>query len=186
MTSILKVDTIQTAAGGTPTAADLGLNVSGSVLQVVSVTKTDTFSSSATTGQYVNVTGLSASITPTSSTSKILVTAVVNGSRSGDYPILGFAVTRNGTLVGVGDAAGSRPRITSSAFVFSSDPNNMSNAVNTFLDTPATTSALTYQVQVVGMSSTTTTLYVNYGANQADNGAGGRPISTITLMEIAG
>ena len=35
MTSILKVDTIQTTAGGAPTAADLGINVSGSLLQVV-------------------------------------------------------------------------------------------------------------------------------------------------------
>ena len=38
MTSILKVDTIQTAAGGTPTAADLGLNVSGSIVQTQHVT----------------------------------------------------------------------------------------------------------------------------------------------------
>ena len=37
MTSIIKVDQIQTASGSAPTMADLGLNVSGSVLQVVSV-----------------------------------------------------------------------------------------------------------------------------------------------------
>ena len=35
MTSIIKVDQIQTAAGSTPTAADLGVNISGSLLQVV-------------------------------------------------------------------------------------------------------------------------------------------------------
>ena len=35
MTSIIKVDQIQTAAGATPTAADLGVNISGSLLQVV-------------------------------------------------------------------------------------------------------------------------------------------------------
>ena len=80
MTSILKVDTIQTAAGGTPTAADLGLNVSGSILQVVSVTKADTFSVSGAT--FTDITDLSASITPTSTNSKILIVASVSASAS--------------------------------------------------------------------------------------------------------
>ena len=36
MTSIIKVDTLQKANGATPTAADLGINTTGTVLQVVS------------------------------------------------------------------------------------------------------------------------------------------------------
>ena len=71
MTSILKVSTIQNTAGTAPTAADLGLNVTGSVLQVKSVTKTDTFSLSNST--FADVTGLSVTSTPKASTDKILV-----------------------------------------------------------------------------------------------------------------
>ena len=186
MTSTIKVDTIQTAAGGTPTAADLGLNVSGSVLQVVSATKSDIWSSSATTGQEIDITGLSATITPTSASSKILVATTVHGSRSGDYAIFAFSTYRNGTLIGAGDASGSGSRVTAVNFVFgASDVNNIANPSNTFLDAPATTSALTYQIKAVNVSGATRTLYVNYAANQAADAGGVRPISTITLMEIA-
>lgn len=61
MSSVLKVDTIQTAAGGTPTAASLGLNISGSVLQRIhSVNSTQTSISNANGW----VTALTATITP--------------------------------------------------------------------------------------------------------------------------
>ena len=85
MTSILKVDTIQTAAGGTPTAADLGLNVSGSVLQVVRHTWT-TQTAISTTG-LAAVSGSSFSVTPKSSSSTLImisdVSARTNGNSTG-------------------------------------------------------------------------------------------------------
>jgi len=71
MTSIIKVDQIQNAAGGTPTAADLGLNVSGSVLQV----KSSVVKSNILTTSTSNVsTGLSVSYTPLYSTSTLVIT----------------------------------------------------------------------------------------------------------------
>ena len=72
MASIIKVDQIQTAAGGTPTAADLGLNISGTTLQIVSTTYSGY--EQTTSGTYSN-TGLTLSITPSSTSSKILVLA---------------------------------------------------------------------------------------------------------------
>ena len=69
MASILKVDQIQTAAGGTPTAADLGINTSGNVLQVVTATSE---SAGATTSTSF-VSYMSANITPSSTSSKILL-----------------------------------------------------------------------------------------------------------------
>lgn len=70
MTSILKVDTIQTTAGAAPTASDLSLDIAGSVVQFVrnSVTSNITTTSSS----YV-ASGLSVTITPKFSTSKLLV-----------------------------------------------------------------------------------------------------------------
>ncbi len=50
MTSIIKVDQIQTLAGTAPTAADLGINVTGSVLQVVQATPAPTAVAAAATG----------------------------------------------------------------------------------------------------------------------------------------
>ena len=50
MTSIIKVDQIQTASGSTPTATDLGINTTGTVLQVVSgITQSQTQNSSTNT-----------------------------------------------------------------------------------------------------------------------------------------
>lgn len=68
MSSIIKVDQIQLANGSTPTAADLGLNVSGSVLQVVTYTWASQFTYSGQTKVSVNT----LQITPKSSTSKII------------------------------------------------------------------------------------------------------------------
>ena len=53
------------------------LQQTGSILQVVSTTKTDTFSMAGYTG-YTDITGLTVTITPTSSTSKILINYVVH------------------------------------------------------------------------------------------------------------
>lgn len=71
MTSIIKVDQIQTAAGGVPTAADLGLNVSGTVLQVV--TSRPVGATTFSSGSYTDATGFSVSITPKFSNSLIII-----------------------------------------------------------------------------------------------------------------
>ena len=49
MTSIIKVDTLQKANGATPTAADLGINTTGTVLQVVNSYNTSQLEVSSTT-----------------------------------------------------------------------------------------------------------------------------------------
>jgi hypothetical protein len=66
---------VATQLTGTVPAARLP---AGSVLQVVSTVKTDTFTT--VSSSYVDVTGLSVSITPTSATSKILVLVQANRS----------------------------------------------------------------------------------------------------------
>lgn len=179
MSSILKVDTIQTAAGGTPTAADLGLNVSGSVLQVVSATKTDTFSSS-TANVFTDISGLNVSITPTSTSSKIMVFVSVQGVNGGTNAY--FRLVRNSTAVGVGDTSGSRSSVSSSN-VFPDNANSMKGSSFQFLDSPSTTSATTYKVQFITDGNTT---YINRTPNDVDALYTGRSQSTITLMEIAG
>ena len=82
MTSILKVDQIQTTAGAAPTAKDLGF-AAGSVVQFETVTRNGASNSTSSTS-FVD-TGLSLTITPKFATSKIFVmvhqvTAVLGGT----------------------------------------------------------------------------------------------------------
>lgn len=153
---------------------------SGSVIQVSSTSKTDPFSTSSTS--FVDVTGLSVSITPTSTSSKILVLGYVHTSVSGDIAF-NARLMRDSTAIFVGDTAGSRPRVT-----FFNGPTNLpvlgSPFSPIFLDSPATTSSTTYKVQVF---TNTGTIYVNRSGSDRDTSAyDGRTASSITVMEIAG
>ena len=157
----------------------------GSVLQVVSATKTDTQSTSLQA--WVDVTGLSVSITPTSTSSKILVIVDVQGTGTNRYTAI--RVVRNGTAVGVGATAGSRSSVLSG---FGLDPDAagsyvyvLYNAGGSFLDSPSSTSAQTYKVQF-GATNTATTTYINRTVDDSDASFSLRGISTITVMEIAG
>ena len=101
MSSILKVDTIQTAAGGTPTAADLGLNVSGSVLQVQHAS----VASNITTSSGQDLTILTVNVTPKSASSKLFVTTSGWGmaidNRGSQYTDSGyFLIKRDGSEIG--------------------------------------------------------------------------------------
>jgi len=153
----------------------------GSVLQVVSTTKTDTFSTTSTS--FTDITGLSVSITPTSASSKILVfysfQITFVGAVTGSFSRL----MRNSTAIGIGDADGSRSRATLAAYAGDSAGINGSGVHSTnFLDSPATTSATTYKVQMFTQSGTS---YINRTVGDADVSATPRNAATITVMEIA-
>lgn len=143
----------------------------GSVLQVVSTNKTDTYAEAVSSGSFTGIIpGLTATITPSSATSKILVWGFCDTIDT----VRSLALFRDTTQISLGDAAGSRKQSHSqaSAFVFN------------FLDSPATTSAITYGVKIQGASATT--IYVNRRSSDTDTGTNARSTSTITLMEIAG
>jgi hypothetical protein len=150
----------------------------GSVLQVVSTVKTDTFGSASTS--YVDVTGLSVSITPSSTSSKVFVLAHVSFGGSANVTS-SFQIVRNTTAIGIGDAAGSRIRA-SQAFR-STNANDMYTSSMGFLDSPATTSATTYKIQARCES---VNFQVNRSNDDADSASFHRAASTITVWEIAG
>jgi len=76
MSSIIKVDTIQTAAGGTPTAADLGLNTTGSVVQTHHFSYTPGSTYQTNSASFTDVTGVSTTFTPSSADGFLLIQAV--------------------------------------------------------------------------------------------------------------
>jgi hypothetical protein len=163
----LKVDTIQTAAGGVPTASDLGINVAGSVLQVVQGVNGAEAAFAGTGGAC----GASVTITPTSATSKILVLVNLDGiTVSVDAAGYGrFILSRNSTSI----SFFGYPR--NWASVDNSSGTTMST---TYLDSPATTSALTYSTSWAPMNGTVTLQINRDGASYSK--------STITVMEVAG
>jgi hypothetical protein len=154
----------------------------GKILQVVSTTKTDTFTSSSTT--FTTVTGLTASITPSSTSSKILVMAQIASSGASNTVSAHFKVTRGGTDVYRGDAAGDRTRAVYGGFQTANSEGMVFAYPITFLDSPSSTSALTYQVETrIGTSGS---IAVNRSLQDTDNADRVRGASSITVMEVAG
>ena len=166
----------------------------GNIIQVVSVTKTDTTSTSSST--FGKISGLQPSITPSSTLSKILIQGsfcIGVSSKSADTPLKLFrSVGGSDTDIGIGDAAGNRQRCfwgTEDWFgnnITSSDGAKfiIASASVNFLDSPSTTSAITYGVNWRIQSGHT--VYLNRTGHDADNVNYPRGSSTITLMEIAG
>ena len=136
---------------------------SGRVLQVVNATySTQTTSSSSTYSD----TGLTASITPSSSSSKILIIVSQNGvSKSSGNTYVALQLLRNSTSIVVFE--------TQIGYTNSTLETNMASSTN-YLDSPATISSVTYKTQFKSPNST------NFATVQT-----GSSTSTITLMEIA-
>jgi hypothetical protein len=150
------------------------------VLQVVSTTKTDTFTTASTS--FTNITGLTASITPSSTTSKILVFASVSACNDVGVTSGGVRLARAGTGIFVGDAASNRSL---GQQVQPPASDRMMTLGLSFLDSPATTSATTYSVQCAVSASTPGTFYVNRSKTDTDSDQYFRGASNITVMEIS-
>jgi hypothetical protein len=151
----------------------------GKILQVVSTTKSDTFT---TTSTMVDITGLTVAITPSATTSKILVLSAVNGSQEVAVTRGYLVLYRDSTAIFVGDAAGSRSRWSGS---FSSHDGSIASGTVTscYLDSPSTTSAVTYKWQG-GNGGNSGSFYINRTEDDGDDVTQIRMASTITVMEI--
>jgi hypothetical protein len=145
------------------------LNQTGGVLQVLNLIKTDQFTT--TSASAVDVTGLSLSITPSSTSSKILVIAWVVISTSGGGGDGYVRLVRDSTPIGNGNSGFFGQSAGQDYFGTHSKP-------ITYLDSPATTSSVNYRIQAWGAN----TSYIN--GRGLDGGF--VTSSGITLMEISG
>lgn len=142
------------------------------IVQVVSTSKTDTFTSTSTS--FTDITGLSVSITPTSATSKVLVMITLQGSQATTSDGM-FRLLRDATALSVGTAGTTQNGFAQVSFDYR---NSMFSCALTFLDSPATTSATTYKVQAVTGAGGTITV----NRRGADLQFGGS--SSITVSEV--
>jgi len=92
-------------------------------------------------------------------------------------------ILRDSTAIAIGAAEGSRTRATFGNSISNGGSIIINNAVS-FLDSPATTSALTYKVQVRS-DNPGQLVYVNRSSTDTDSDLFARTISTITVMEVA-
>ena len=159
---------------------------SGTVLQVKSVTMTgnQSFAGTAFTDITDGTNPLSISITPSSSSSKFLLSMLVSASSDNGASRFGFKFLRDSTSIGIGETEGSRVPITVTGL--GSTSNNVDEALTaTFLDSPATTSSITYKIQGT-VEQSGSNLIINKSNTNANNSSVYRPISSLTVMEIAG
>jgi hypothetical protein len=146
---------------------------------VVQTVKTDTFTTTSTT--FVDVTGVTVTITPSSDTSKVLVLLDVAAQGRDGTNAAHLKLRRGTTDVYVGDAAGSRIRAWAMSETGLGD---IPRVVGVYLDSPGTTSPVTYSVQIrnnVGGQ----TVFVNRSIQDTDNNLFARVPSSITVIEVA-
>ena len=169
-----------TTATGLKWAAAAG---GGKVAQVLSTLKTDTFSTTSSTP--VTITGLSQAITPSATSSKILIIVSLSaGVTNVDGNIALFAISGGNTATYTGDAAGSRLRTVhwvrrpgdGATVAATNMPMTM-----VYMDSPNTTSSVTYNATAWVNNATA---FVNRAGIDTNDGSWGRSASTITVMEI--
>lgn len=179
---------LTTPALGTPSALVLtnatGLPAAalpaGSILQVVSTTKLDTFSTAS--ASFVDVTGVTVSITPSSSSNKILVFVSGSTSSSGGSAVAHYNLVRGASNIYVGNSRGSSIQTSISSASVSSD--KVMPIVINYLDSPATTSSTTYKLQMRSESGSFTGIIG--GSFGSGNSATSSSPTTITVMEVKG
>ena len=173
--STLKVNSIQNTSGE---------NNLGTILQVVQSVKTDTSSTNSPAETAFVDTGLSVTITPSSSSNKILVLwNIFIGSGADNVTML--KLQRGSSDILLGDASGARIRVTQAQGArYNDDPWQSDIQSGQYIDSPSTTSATTYKF--IWCSNGSTYSYINRsGRDHANNNDEDvRATSSMTAMEV--
>jgi hypothetical protein len=158
----------------------------GRILQVAQAIKTDTQTQTSTT-TFLAVTGMTVSITPSSSSNKILVQGKVSIGGSSETDRSGFRLVRTAggidTAICIADAVGSRARFTSGPTGgYNQFVNTVVETPFFFLDSPSTTSAVSYKIECYHAAGN---LFINRSSEDQDSANNGRGTSVIVAMEVA-
>ena len=178
MSSELRVDKIMPVDGiGNDTST---AKYGGGIIQVVQTTKTDATSSNATS--FADVTGLSATITPKFNTSKILFQYSIPFSHRSSY--VHFRLVRGNTPIFIADASSNRSRTTYGTWENGGSGDYITKLFSgLYLDSPATTLAVTYKIQAFVTNSST--VYFNRSIGDDNQAYEPRQASNIILMEVS-
>ena len=156
---------------------------SGGIIQIKSTTKTEVFTGS-TNSDFADITGFSVSITPSRSDSKIFVMMCVQYSMAGSGGSrVSFRLVRDSTPIAIGDADGSRLRVTGGG-ENSGGGGNMKAVTVNHLDTPGDTNSHTYKVQYIANDGNN--FYLNRTTADSNTNSYMRTVSSISVMEVSG
>ena len=157
------------------------------ILQAKQTVKSDVFSVTVNNLNWENITGLDVSITPQSTSSKILVMVTIGGwTCPHTNQRFAFAMKRDTTLIGLADSAGNRVRASVATQNFEGGTNGIENGVAfNFLDSPSTTSSVTYRT-CLNAEGNGLTVAINRSDGDSNNNETFRACSTITAFEIGG
>ena len=164
--------------GGIPAGAS-----GGGIIQCVSTTKTDAFTS--TSSSFVDITGMSVSITPRSTSNKIYIIVSVHLSgETWDGGQMFINLVRNSTNISQGGSGSS----VNATGMYNGWANNTGNTYGNigpvsinFIDSPSTTSGTTYKIQ-----GRIITAGYSWHVNRIATGTAFGVSSSITAMEISG
>lgn len=172
--------------GGTISNATLDSTVTfpaGTVIQVIQKEFGSRYShSGGGSGVWVAVSGFTQSITPASTSNKILVILHTSFANSNTLEHTSIRIKRDSTVLG-NHVSPSNRSLGLIAHQTIGTSNNAPYAGGLFLDSPNTTSSITYSVEAYTASAT---FYMNYNSADSDSSHYVQGISTLTLMEIQG
>jgi len=178
--STINVDTINEYT------TDNGVYIPDHILQVVGATDATVASYTISADANQKLGSLEVTITPKSTSSKILLLGTVCCGGLGRYNSLNFY--RDSTVLGMSDQA-SGSRTNAGSYLNTGDFNYFTYQVGTtnmhFLDSPSSTSAITYSVHITRRNSSDT-VYYNRPENDTDAAYIMRTRSTITAIEVGG
>ena len=183
-------DTIKFSTGGVERMQITNSGVTGTgigagkILQVVQTHYSDRVSNSTGSGAEWAPSQLNTAITPSATTSKVLITAkVAVGCDIGQRNIY-MSCYRGSTQIAEGDASGNSIIVMSSS-AYTQFNNGVADIVFQFLDTPSTTSATTYSFRFKHSQTATMNLYINRsGSGIADRAQDAFTSSNVTLQEV--
>ena len=180
-------NTVSLASGKTLDASQGFVPPAGHVIQTLTDVSviTESTTTKASDNSFAN-TSLSITITPTSTSSKIIVNAVASTgcTHSGDGSVI-LRMIRDSTPIGIGNASGNKIRAGSGRGTNNQDGNTMLNIPLQVTDTPNTTSAVTYTLQYAVRGTGAQTAYLNRSGGDADSVEYQRTSSSLVVQEIA-
>ena len=152
------------------------INGSGQIVSQVKQTTVTSATSSYSSGSWHNI--MSVTITPSSTSSKILLSTMISCSTADDTA---FRFYRGGTAIGLGNSTGDN-RTLCTFGLGSRDTYELANVHGQYLDSPSTTSAITYYIYV---RPNYETFYLNRAEYDVNDANTERGICTFTAMEIS-
>lgn len=172
--SLLKVNAIQNVSG----QANLG-----KILQVIQTYYDTPTSQSIAAQTYNDITGLSATITPSSTSSRIIIHARWFGENTSNWDG-GFGLKRNGTIIGAPSSPSTRAALMTmgSLSYFNDDNSTPETSQLWYVDSPSSTSSTTYTMWYTNNGAMT--LYINRTVGDTDAFNYERGTCAMILMEV--